>query len=47
MLDDWIYLAPKSEHIVSAYEIFIDEMFIMQLTEYCEGYENLYSIVKQ
>jgi hypothetical protein len=46
MIDDWIYMAPKSKQIVSAYDVFKDDMFYMQLTEYCEQYDNLYSIIK-
>jgi serine/threonine protein kinase len=46
IIDDWIYMAPKSKNIISAYEVFKDEAFYMQLTEYCEGYDNIYQHLK-
>lgn len=46
MIDDWIYMAPSSRNIAKAYEVFKDYMFYMQLTEYCEEYDNIYNTIK-
>ena len=46
IIDSWIYVTPKSPHIVSAYEVFKDKILYLQLTEYCDGYEDIYTKIR-
>lgn len=38
---------PKTPHIVTAYEVYKDLSFFTQLTEFVEGYDNVYNRLKQ
>ena len=40
-------MAPKTPHIVTAYEVYQDYNVFMQMTEYCDGYDNVYSHLKK
>ena len=47
IMDEWIYLVPKTPHIVTCYEVFKDNFLYLQVCEYCEGYENVYTKIKE
>ena len=47
IIDPWINLVPKTPHIVSAYEVYRDFSNFLQLTEYCDGYDNVYNRLKK
>ena len=46
IIEPWIYVTPKTPHIVNAYEVYKDKFLYLQLTEYCEGYDDVYDRVK-
>jgi hypothetical protein len=48
LIDEWIYLTPKSEHVVNAYCVFKDlgEIYL-QLSESCDDYMNLFDIIAE
>ena len=46
IIDDWIYLTPKSPHIVNAYCVLKDAPNVyLQMTEWCDNYMNVYEMV--
>lgn len=47
IIDPWINLVPKTPHIVTAYEVYKDYALFMQMTEYCEGFDNVYARLKK
>ena len=47
IIDPWINLVPKSPHIVNAYEVYRDYDLFMQMTEFCDGYDNVYNRLKK
>jgi len=51
IIDDWIYIAPTSHHITKAYAVYRDEgsnnkKTFMQLTQFKESYDNVFSHIK-
>lgn len=48
VIDEWIQMTPKSNHIVSAYAVLKDhnDMF-MQVTECCSEYNNMYDVISE
>jgi len=46
IIDPWINLVPKTPHIVTAYEVYKDLNFFTQLTEFAEGYDNVFNRLK-
>ena len=47
IIDPWINLVPKTPHIVTAYEVYKDFNHYMQLTEFADGYDNVYNRLKK
>lgn len=46
IIDEWVYLTPKSPHIVNAYCVFKDKANLyLQMTEWCDNYMNVYEII--
>jgi hypothetical protein len=48
LIDEWIYLTPKSEHVVNAYCVFRDygEIYL-QISESCDDYQNMGEIIQE
>lgn len=40
-------MVPKTPYIVTAYEIYADYNRFMQLTEFADGYDNIYNRLKK
>lgn len=47
IIDPWINLVPKTPYIVNAYEVYRDYDLFMQMTEFCDGYDNVYSRLRK
>ena len=47
IIDSWINLVPKTPYIVTAYEVFRDYHLFMQMTEYADGFDNVYNRLKK
>jgi len=47
IIDPWINLVPKTPYIVTAYEIYRDYNLFMQMTEFADGYDNIYNRLKK
>lgn len=47
IIDPWINLVPKTPYIVTAYEVYKDYHLFMQMTEYADGYDNVYNRLKK
>ena len=46
IIDPWINMMPKTPHVVTAYEVYKDHNLFFQMTEYADGYENMFSVLK-
>lgn len=47
IIDPWINLVPKTPYIVNAYEVYRDYNLFMQMTEFCDGYDNVFNRLKK
>lgn len=46
LIDEWIYLTPKTPHVVNAYCVFRDTNdTYMQMTEWCDNYQNMFEVI--